>query len=147
MPPLKPSELFKKLLEASGSHKKEFVPDYNTFQDSVPDILTLDEFVNLIYKKVVEDNSKPHRYFSERYIRDEYLSTDICATNDYVLEFTNKMLLLQQRIDLKKHKHLSEFIVLVVNHLNNKRVVLSKQCLEFLNKIYKTKGDFGNTYK
>ena len=44
MPPLKPSELFKRLLEASGSHKKELVPDYNTFQDSVPDILTLEEF-------------------------------------------------------------------------------------------------------
>ena len=27
MPPLKPSELFKKLLEVSGSHKKEYVTD------------------------------------------------------------------------------------------------------------------------
>jgi len=145
---MKPSELFKKLgVGVSSSNSENRMPDYSTFQDAVPDILTLEEFVNLIYKKVVKDNSNPHRYFSERYIRDEYLSTDICANNDYVLEFTNKMLLLQQRIDLKKHKHLSEFIVLVVNHLANKRTVISKHCLEFLNKIYKTKGDFNDTYK
>ena len=150
MPPMKPSEFFKKLGldDVTGSYNKNSSTcDYNTFQGAVPDTLTLEEFVNTIYKKVVRDNSIPHRYFSERYIRSEYLYTDIHASSVYVLEFTNKILLLQQRIDRVKYKHLVEFIRLVVVHLASEKKVLPKQVLEFLNKIHKTKGNLDDTYK
>ena len=148
MRPLKPSELFNALGIGDPVMKtaRETVT-YKQFKDAVPDLLTLEEFVVCIYKKVVSNDSKPHRYFSERYLTTEYFHTDIDASRKYISEFLNNMLVLQQCIDDVKYKHLAEFIRLVALHLKTKQKVLPKQVLEFLNKIHKTKGDLDDTYK
>ena len=46
---------------------------YRKFANSVPDILTLDEYIDTIYKKVITDNAKPHMWFSQRYMVAKYL--------------------------------------------------------------------------
>ena len=147
MRPLKPSELFNALGIGDPDMKtaRETVT-YKQFKDAVPDLLTLEEYVTCIYKNVTDDDSKPHRYFSERYLTTEYFHTDIDASHNYISEFLNNMLVLQQRIDKVKHKHLVEFIRLLVVHLGSEKKVLPKQVLEFLNKIHKTKGNLEDTY-
>jgi|10_taG_2_1085330.scaffolds.fasta_scaffold00121_27 hypothetical protein len=148
MRPIKPSKLFEALGigDPDMETAREWVT-YKRFEEAVPDLLTLEEFVTCIYKKVVSDDSKPHRWFSERYLTTEYFHTDIDATREYISEFLNNMLVLQQRIDRVKYKHLVEFIRLVVVHLGSEKKVLPKQVLEFLNKIHKTKGNLDDTYK
>ena len=148
MRPMKPSELFNALgIDDPDMENAREIVTYKRFEEAVPDLLTLEEFVACIYKKVVSDDSKPHRYFSERYLTTEYFHTDIDASRKYISEFLNNMLVLQQCIDEVKYKYIVEFIRLVVVHLGSEKKVLPKQVLEFLNKIHKTKGDLDDTYK
>ena len=142
---MKASDFYKKLgLGDSDMENARKWVSYKTFAEAVPQ-LTLEEFVSTVYKQVVINNTKPHRWFSERYLSSEYFYSDIEAEDKYITEFAKRILVVQQVIN-KEHTHIFEFTVLLVTHITMERKVFPKSVLEFLNKVYKTKGDLGNIY-
>ena len=74
---MKASDLFKELGmgDEEMSSAREWV-NYKHFSETVPDILSLSEYVDTVYKKAVTIDAKPHQWFSERYMTERYLLSD-----------------------------------------------------------------------
>jgi hypothetical protein len=114
---------------------------YNQFKNSVPDILTLEEYIDMIYKKVQNNNAKPHIWFSERYMISKYLLTDIPADDYYINNVFERIQKLSNQIPKEsKFAHIHTFLNTLTEHLTTKRTTLPKEVLAYLNNLYKTKG-------
>tara|TARA_Y100000389_G_scaffold199643_1_gene238433 strand:+ start:2039 stop:2452 length:414 start_codon:yes stop_codon:yes gene_type:complete len=133
------SELFKELGlgDSDMESAREWV-NYKHFSETVPDVLSLSEYVNTVYKQAVQMDAKPHQWFSERYMTDKYLQSDVVINSDYV---TN----LEERIDKifesgkEFELHIQKFLELCLNTTQKYKLALSKETLVFLNEIYKGK--------
>ena len=73
---MKASDLFKELGmgDEDMSSAREWV-NYKHFSETIPDILSLSEYINTVYKHAVTIDAKPHQWFSERYMIDRYLQS------------------------------------------------------------------------
>lgn len=114
---------------------------YKKFEEAVPDILTLSEFVDTVLKKAVGDDAKPHLWFSQRYMISKYVSTDTPASDEYINEMLNRFNILTKRIPNETNLlHIHNFLNTLTEYLITNRRVLPKLVLEYLNELYKTKG-------
>jgi hypothetical protein len=139
---LNTSDFFKELGLGDPEMEKarEWV-SYNQFKNSVPDILSLEEYIDMIYKKVQNDNARPHLWFSERYMISKYLSTDILGDDSYVDNVLERIKKLSSSIPKESNfQHIHSFLDTLTNHISTKRTILPKEVLIYLNKLYKTKG-------
>jgi len=133
------NELFKQL--GLGDEEMESARErvnYKHFSKTVPDVLTLSEYVNTVYKKAVTLDAKPHQWFSERYMTQRYLESDVVVDSKYIVN-------LEERIDTifesgkELELHIQKFLELILNTVSKNKLALPKETLLFLNEIYKGK--------
>tara|TARA_B100001093_G_C26239095_1_gene763567 strand:- start:121 stop:534 length:414 start_codon:yes stop_codon:yes gene_type:complete len=133
------NELFKQL--GLGDEEMESAREwvnYKHFSETVPDVLTLSEYVNTVYKKAVTLDAKPHQWFSERYMTQRYLESDVVVDSKYIVN-------LEERIDTifesgkELELHIQKFLELILNTVSKNKWALTKETLLFLNQIYKGK--------
>lgn len=136
------SEFFKQLgLGDPDMEKAREWVSYTKFEEAVPDILTLSEFVDTVLKKSVMDNAKPHQWFSERYMVGRYISSNQPATDEYIKKFDTKVSHLKESIPNEpNYEHIHRFIEVLSTEVHTKRNILPKEVLEYLNELYKGKG-------
>jgi len=132
-------ELFKELGlgDKDMNSAREWV-NYKHFSETVPDILSLKEYVDTVYKHAVTIDAKPHQWFSERYMTERYLESDVTIDLKYI---TN----LVERVDTifesgrTLELHIQKFLTLILNTVQKSKLALTKETLLFLNQIYKGK--------
>jgi len=132
-------ELFKELGlgDKDMNSAREWV-NYKHFSETVPDILSLKDNVDTVYKHAVTIDAKPHQWFSERYMTERYLESDVTIDLKYI---TN----LVERVDTifesgrTLELHIQKFLELVLNTVQKSKLALTKETLIVLNKIYKGK--------
>ena len=136
---MKASELFKELGlgDEELNEAREWV-NYKHFSETVPDILTLSEYLETIYKHIVEKDAKPHKWFSERYMVERYLSSDVVVGDEYISKFNERVSKIKERTN-QLPPHITEFFNLMENTIVLKKRALPKECLVFLNELYKGK--------
>jgi len=133
------SELFKELGlgDSDMESAREWV-NYRHFSETVPYVLSLSEYVSTVYKKAVTIDAKPHQWFSERYMADKYLRSDVGIGSDYITNLENRIVKI-----LDKHNsielHIQKFLELCLTDVQKWKLALSKEALLFLNEIYKGK--------
>jgi hypothetical protein len=136
---MKADDLFKELGLGDGDMEsaREWV-NYKHFSKTVPDVLTLSEYLDTVYKKAVTMDAKPHQWFSERYMIERYLESDIIIDSKYIVN-------LEERIDTifesgREHGlHIQKFLELILNTVAKNKWALTKETLIVLNQIYKGK--------
>ena len=136
---MKASDLFKELgMGDEEMNEARSWVNYKHFSETVPDILSLSEYVDTVYKKAVEMDAKPHQWFSERYMADKYLRSDVGIGSDYITNLENRIVKI-----LDKHNsielHIQKFLELCLTDVQKWKLALSKEALLFLNEIYKGK--------
>jgi hypothetical protein len=136
------SDFFKELgLGDPDMEKAREWVSYNQFKNSVPDILTLEEYIDMIYKKVQNTDARPHLWFSERYMISKYLTTKEPAEDSYVDNVLERIKKLSSSVPKESNfNHLHSFLDTLTDHISTKRTILPKEVLVYLNKLYKTKG-------
>ena len=136
------SDFFKELgLGDPDMEKAREWVSYNQFKNSVPDILTLEEYIDMIYKKVQSADARPHLWFSERYMISKYLTTNESAEDSYVDNVLERIKKLISSIPKESNfNHIHSFLDTLADHISTKRTILPKEVLVYLNKLYKTKG-------
>jgi hypothetical protein len=136
------SDFFKELgLGDPDMEKAREWVSYNQFKNSVPDILTLEEYIDMIYKKVQSADARPHLWFSERYMISKYLTTKEPAEDSYVDNVLERIKKLISSIPKESNfNHIHSFLDTLTTHISTKRTILPKEVLVYLNKLYKTKG-------
>ena len=83
-------------------------------------------------------DAKPHQWFSERYMIERYLESDIIIDSKYIVN-------LEERIDTifesgREHGlHIQKFLELILNTVAKNKWALTKETLIVLNQIYKGK--------
>jgi hypothetical protein len=139
---LNTSDFFKELgLGDPDMEKARQWVSYNQFKNSIPDILTLEEYIYMIYKKIQNSDTKPHLWFSERYMISKYLSTKESADDFYVDVMLERIKKLSSLIPKESNfNHIHSFLDTLTEHVSTKRNILPKEVLVYLNKLYKTKG-------
>ena len=110
--------------------------NYKHFENSVPDILSLSEYVDTIYKRAFDKDAKPHQWFSERYLVQRYLYTDIIVTDKYWKGLQERI---DKILDKEIEEHHQQFLYFLLDYVELEKKCLSKECLVFLNEIYKGK--------
>ena len=136
------NDLFKQLGMGDPEMKKarDWV-SYKKFEQSVPTILTLEEFVNTVLKKSIMMDAKPQLWFSERYMVSKYIDSDTTMNDDYVDKMLDRINILHKSIQSSdEFRHIHQFLNVLVEHISTNRTVVPKEVLEYLNKLYKTKG-------
>ena len=136
------NELFNQLGNGDPEMKnaRDWV-SYKKFEQSVPSILTLEEFVNTVLKKSIITDAKPQLWFSMRYMVSNYLESADSISDDYVDKMLDKINMLHKSIQSSaEFEHIHQFLNVLVEHVSTKRTVVPKEVLEYLNKLYKTKG-------
>jgi hypothetical protein len=136
---MKAEDLFKELGLGDGDMEsaREWV-NYKHFSKTIPDVLTLSEYLDTVYKKAVTMDAKPHQWFSERYMTERYLESDVIIGEGYI---TN----LVERIDTifesgrELELHIQKFLELILNTVEKNKWALTKETLIVLNQIYKGK--------
>lgn len=136
------SDLFKQLgLGDPDMEKAREWVSYKKFENSVPDILTLSEFIDTVFKKAYSDNVKPHLWFSERYMISHYIANSDSASDEYVDNMVSKLELIRQRIPSdNEFQHLHLFLNKLNEYICTTRTLIPKNVLTYLNTLYKTKG-------
>jgi hypothetical protein len=136
------SDFFKELgLGDPDMEKAREWVSYNQFKNSVPDILTLEEYIDMIYKKVQSADARPHLWFSERYMISKYLTTNESAEDSYVDNVLERIKKLSSSVPKESNfNHIHSFLDTLTGHISTKRTILPKEVLVYLNKLYKTKG-------
>lgn len=136
------SEFFKQLGlgDPDMEEAREWV-SYTKFEEAVPDILTLSEFVDTVLKKTVTDNAKPHLWFSERYMVSRYLQSNEPASDDYIEQFNSRIVVLKDKLTSSDdtYNHIHKFLDVLVEQIHTKRMIFPKEVLEYLNQLYKGK--------
>jgi len=136
------SEFFKQLGlgDPDMEEAREWV-SYTKFEEAVPDILTLSEFVDTVLKKTVTDNAKPHLWFSERYMVSRYLQSNEPASDDYIEQFNSRIVVLKDKLTSADdtYNHIHKFLDVLVEQIHTKRMIFPKEVLEYLNQLYKGK--------
>ena len=132
-------ELFKELGlgDKDMNSAREWV-NYKHFSETVPDILSLKEYVDTVYKHAVTIDAKPHQWFSERYMIDRYLQSSTGIDSDYITNLEERVAKILDRnniLDL----HIQKFLELVISTVQKSKLALTKETLMFLNYIYKGK--------
>ena len=130
-------ELFKELGlgDKDMSSAREWV-NYKHFSETIPDILTLKEYIDTVYKHAVTIDAKPHQWFSERYMTDRYLSSNVGIDDKYIVNLESKILSICERYDTLE-LHIEKFLSLVISVVRKSKLALTKETLLFLNGIYK----------
>jgi len=136
---MKADKLFKELGLGDDDMEsaREWV-NYKHFSKTVPDVLTLSEYLDTVYKKAVTMDAKPHQWFSERYMTERYLESDVQVKLEYVTK-------LEERIDTifesgkELELHIQKFLELILNTVAKNKWALTKETLIVLNQIYKGK--------
>ena len=136
------SDFFKELgLGDPDMEKAREWVSYNHFKNSVPDILTLEEYIDMIYKKLQNADARPHLWFSERYMISKYLTTKESVDDSYVDNVLERIKKLSSSIPKESNfNHIHSFLDALTEHISTKRTILPKEVLIYLNKLYKTKG-------
>ena len=140
------SEFFKQLGlgDPEMNEAREWV-SYKKFEEVIPDILGLSEFVDTVFKKTTSDDARPHLWFSQKYMISKYFVTDIDASDDYINEMLDKIKLVQSSISNDdEFYHIHQFFTVLIEYLATKRKILSKDVLNYLNILYKTNGRVTN---
>ena len=136
------NDLFKQLGNGDPEMKnaRDWV-SYKKFEQSVPTILTLEEFVNTVLKKSIITDAKPQLWFSTRYMVSNYLESDTDMSDEYIDKMLDRINMLHKSIQSSDgFNHIHQFLNVLVEHVSTKRTVVPKEVLEYLNKLYKTKG-------
>ena len=135
------SEFFKQLgLGDPDMEKAREWVSYSKFEESVPSVLTLSEFVDTVLKHTVKVDAKPHLWFSEKYMIGRYLHSETPATDEYVEQFNNKIKLLKSKLALHiECEHIQKFLDILIDQIHTTRLVFQREVLEYLNELYKKK--------
>jgi len=133
------SDLFKELGmgDEEMNEARNWV-NYKHFSETVPDVLTLSEYVNTVYKHAVTVDAKPHQWFSERYMTERYLQSDVGIDSDYVTNLENRICKIL-RNGKNYELHIEKFLELCLGVVRKSLLALPKEVLMFLNQIYKGK--------
>jgi len=134
---MNPKDFFKQLGlgDDEMNEAREWV-NYKHFSETIPDILSLNEYTESVWKRAVDLDAKPHQWFSERYMREKYLVTDIPATDEYIEKMNQR---LDDVLERTEESPNVKFIGVCRTIVNEDKFCLSKECLVTLNKIYKGK--------
>ena len=139
-------ELFDQLSRDDPDMKEVMkVVEYRSFKSSVPNILLLEEFVDTIYRKAVSKDDLQTIWFCERYIKDRYLYANEESSEEYRHKTQERLIELSNRISNAsggKYTHLMKFIDVIIGTLYESNKLLTKETLEYLNKVYKGKVKF-----
>ena len=143
---LEKDELFDQLSRNDPDMKEALkVVEYRSFKRSVPHILLLEEFVDTIYRKAVSKDDLQTIWFCERYIKDSYLYTNEESSEEYRHKTQERLIELSNRVSNVsggKYTHLMKFIDVIIGTLYESNKLLTKETLEYLNKVYKGKVKF-----
>lgn len=134
---MKASDLFKELGmgDEEMNEARNWV-NYKHFSETVPEILSLSEYVDTVYKKAVDTDAKPHTWFSERYMTERYLVSNVTIEQDYIHKLQDRVL---QIFETDPPLHIQKFLKLCIDVVQKGNTALTKECLIFMNKIYKGK--------
>jgi len=136
------NELFNQLGNGDPEMKnaRDWV-SYKKFEQSVPSILSLEEFVNTVLKNCITTDAKPQLWFSMRYMVSNYLESSDNVSDEYVDKMLDRINMLHKSIQSSvEFEHIHQFLNVLVEHISTKRTVVPKEVLKYLNKLYKTKG-------
>ena len=136
---MKASDLFKELGmgDEEMNEARNWV-NYKHFSETVPDILSLSEYVDTVYKHAVSIDAKPHTWFSERYMVDKYLQSNVGIDGGYITKLEERIVKILDKnsnLDL----HIQKFLELILSTIQKSKLALSKEALLYLNQIYKRK--------
>jgi hypothetical protein len=133
------SDLFKELGmgDEEMNEARNWV-NYKHFSETVPDVLTLSEYVNTVYKHAVTVDAKPHQWFSEKYMSERYLQSDVGIDSDYITNLENRICKILQNGKIYE-LHIEKFLELCLGVVRKSLLALPKEVLIFLNQIYKGK--------
>lgn len=133
------SDLFRELGLGDNelNEAREWV-NYKHFAETVPDVLTLTEYINTIYKRVIDSDAKPHKWFSERYMVEKYLSSNVDVGGEYLSSLKERVSKIKDSTP-HLYPHISEFLNLIIETVTSNRKALPKHCLIFLNELYRGK--------
>lgn len=136
---MKAEDLFKELGmgDEDLSSAREWV-NYKHFSETVPDILSLSEYINTVYKKAVTTDAKPHQWFSERYMTEKYLQSDVSIGSDYITNLEKRIdKIMDKRLGVNFDLHIQKFLELILTVVRKSKLALPKETLILLNEIYK----------
>ena len=139
---MKASDLFKELGMGDEEMKeaRNWV-NYKHFSETIPDILSLNEYIDTVYKLAVTIDAKPHQWFSERYMTERYLQSDVSIGSDYITNLEKRIEMIlgkpSTQPDLKTQLHIHKFLELILTVVRKSKLALPKETLLFLNQIYK----------
>ena len=136
---MKASDLFKELGmgDEEMNEARNWV-SYKHFSETVPDILTLSEYVDTVYKHAVTIDAKPHQWFSEKYMTERYLQSDVGIDSDYVTNLETRISKILQN-GKSYELYIEKFLELCLGVVRKSLLALPKEVLMFLNQIYKGK--------
>jgi len=136
---MKASDLFKELGmgDEEMNEARNWV-NYKHFSKTIPDILSLSEYVNTVYKHAVTVDAKPHQWFSERYMTERYLQSDVGIDSDYITNLEKRIVKILQNGKIYE-LHIEKFLELCLGVVRKSLLALPKEVLMFLNQIYKGK--------
>jgi|TARA_B100001093_G_scaffold436373_1_gene434754 hypothetical protein len=136
---MKASDLFKELGlgDSDMESAREWV-NYKHFSETVPDVLTLNEYVDTVYKKTVTMDAKPHTWFSERYMSEKYLQSNVSIGSEYISDLEKRIVKILQN-GKTYELHIEKFLELCLGVVRKSELALPKEALVYLNEIYKGK--------
>ncbi len=136
---MKASDLFRELGMGDDemSEARNWV-NYKHFSETVPDVLTLSEYVDTVYKHAVTVDAKPHQWFAEKYMTERYLQSDVGIDSDYITNLEKRICKILQNGKIYE-LHIEKFLELCLGVVRKSLLALPKEVLMFLNQIYKGK--------